>query len=154
MIALTATGGSRRRTLKHHKKAGFEGFAGMDFPFGVEGLYMKKLLLGMIAIAAGAALGAGIVSCGDQSSSTTDTTTPELTPPVDVETAEQSPQPDKSTGTTVTGEAETTTNETTEEKTTAVDRTSESKKSDKPPPEDSAAERFENYCDENPGACD
>ena len=25
--------------------------------------------------------------------------------------------------------------------------------SDSPPPEDSPAERFEDYCDENPGAC-
>ena len=115
---------------------------------------MKKLFLGVIAIVAGAALGAGIVSCGDQSSSTTDTTAPELTVPVDVETGEQPAQPDTSTGTRVTGEAETTTNGTTEEKTTAVDRTSENQKSDKPPPKDSAAERFENYCDENPGACD
>lgn len=109
--------------------------------------------MGVIAIAAGAALGAAIVSCGDQTSSTTETTVPELTAPLDAGTETQPVQPGTSTTDTATNTTGTTTNGD-PAKTTTSERAPDTETTDKPPPTDSAAEKFERYCDENPGACD
>ncbi len=114
---------------------------------------MRKLFVGVIAIAAGAALGAGIVSCGDQTSSTTETTAPELTAPIEAETETQPVQPTTSTSNTTTSTTETT-NGADREKTTSPEKTPDTETTDKPPPSNSAAEKFERYCEENPGACD
>ncbi len=110
--------------------------------------------MGVIAIAAGAALGAAIVSCGDQTSSTTETTVPELTTPMGDETETQPVQPSTSTSDTATNTTETSTTSDNRDKTTTSERSPDTETTDKPPPADSAAERFERYCDENPGACD
>lgn len=107
-------------------------------------------MLVLLALAAGISLGLGISACGDNSSGGDTQTAPELTVP-------------ESTGLTDTEEGTASSPAASERTETVPDENRASttgstqgdgERSEESPPRGSAADRFERFCEENPGACD
>jgi hypothetical protein len=111
-------------------------------------------LIGVAAIVTGLVVGIAIASSGDSGSATP--SVPELKPPPG-SIKSQSGTTDEnttSTDTTTTTPAQTPT-QTTPSNTTGGAQTPQpdTKQNDQPPPQGSPADRFEQFCKDNPGAC-
>ena len=111
---------------------------------------MRAPLAALLAIAALAVAGCG----GDDESAQTTPTKPELTVP-----GGSDPGLDGTTGTdetdtgTDTGSGGTAAPPAQAPTTPPAQQPQDSPQNDQPPPAGSPAQRFENFCDENPGAC-
>ena len=98
-------------------------------------------------------LAAALAGCGGDDEAATETTRelPDLAIPTTTESAPPAPADTETTPTTVDPATETLPEE--GPATTTPPAPTDTPENDAPPPEDSPAERFEEYCNENPGAC-
>jgi hypothetical protein len=128
---------------------------------------MRRLALFLIAAAAtGLVAGVMIVGCGDSGSSNQEVTAPELKPPpggITGTSTDEGATGDKGT----TGDQSTTTTpsqstggsqapaggQTGGNPSGGANAPDDTKQKDTPPPQGSPAERFEQFCSDNPGAC-
>jgi hypothetical protein len=109
------------------------------------------LIVGLIALGALVALWAG--GCGDDNSGSAQTvpTTPPLTVPGEKEPPKIEKNP--STSETTTGEQAPSGGTGGQSAPQQTQQQQDTQKNDTPPPKGSPAEKFEQFCTENPGAC-